>query len=120
MKLLHKVILSIASLLIIVGSVLTWFAFDKKDNYYNSENYTALNKNAYVGGDAYNYIINSNYFTGYLVLASCAYLSGCVLMASIIVTHKSGTKHQAIYVPDATAPPEENAEQSARVSQIGY
>ena len=42
-------------------------AYDKKDNYYNSESLTSLNENAYVGGDAYNYIINGTYFAGYMV-----------------------------------------------------
>lgn len=42
-------------------------AYDKIDNYYNSETYPSLNENAYVGGDAYNYIINGTYFTGYAV-----------------------------------------------------
>lgn len=42
-------------------------AYDKKDRYYNSEDYSSLNENAYVGGDAYNYIINGTHFTGYMV-----------------------------------------------------
>lgn len=43
---------------------------DKINNYYNSEDYPILNENAYVGGDAYNYIINANYATGYYVLSA--------------------------------------------------
>jgi len=31
--------------------------------------YDGYRTNAYVGGDAYNYIINSNYATGYFVLS---------------------------------------------------
>ena len=38
-------------------------AYDKKNNYKNSE-YSLLTENAYVGGDAYNYIINAGYFAG--------------------------------------------------------
>lgn len=54
---------------LVCGIVFMRQGFDKKNNYYNSENYTILNENAYVGGDAYNYIINGTYFTGYVVLA---------------------------------------------------
>lgn len=43
--------------------------FDKYTNYYNSEYSTILNENAYVGGDAYNYIINASYMTAFFVLA---------------------------------------------------
>lgn len=42
--------------------------FDKINNYYNSEDYPSLNINAYVGGDAYNFIINGTYFAGYMAL----------------------------------------------------
>lgn len=35
-------------------------------------------QNAYVGGDAYNYIINGTYFAGYCILG------GCTLIASLI------------------------------------
>lgn len=37
-----------------------------------------LNKNAYVGGDAYNYIINSERATAYFVLATLFFLIGTV------------------------------------------
>lgn len=49
---------------------------DVKNNYYNSEKYPKLNQNAYVGGDAYNYIINGTYFTGYSVVASSLLMCG--------------------------------------------
>lgn len=54
-----------------------------KNEYYNSD-YSALNKNAYVGGDAYNYIINGTYFTGYSVIASAALLSGMILISNSV------------------------------------
>lgn len=37
--------------------------------FYKIFSYRPPHTNAYVGGDAYNYIINSNYATGYFVLA---------------------------------------------------
>lgn len=53
---------------------------DKMTNYYNSENYPDLNKNAYVGGDAYNYIINGNYATAFFVLTAMFVLAAIGLM----------------------------------------
>ncbi len=53
-----------------------------KNEYYNSENYTLFNKNAYVGKDVYNHIINGIYFTGYSVIASAALLSGMILASN--------------------------------------
>ena len=50
------------------SAIAFYFGYDKLTNYYNSENFPRLNRNAYVGGDAYNYIINGTYFSGYLSL----------------------------------------------------
>lgn len=51
--------------------------FDKLTRYVNNEYAVSKNVNAYVGGDAYNYIINANYATAYFVLA------GVLLLAAI-------------------------------------
>ena len=48
-------------MLCIVLAILTLTGFDKKDNYYNPEGSLLSSENAYVGGDAYNYIINGTY-----------------------------------------------------------
>lgn len=66
---------------------------DKKDNYHYSEYSYKSNHNAYVGGDAYNYIINGNYFTGFMVLGSSCYIFGilCVI-GQIIVSNFSDLK----------------------------
>ena len=53
---------------------------DKMTNYYYSEIYSSLNKNAYVGGDAYNYIINGNYATAFFVLTAMFVLAAIGLM----------------------------------------
>lgn len=53
---------------------------DKMTNYYNSENYPRLNVNAYVGGDAYNYIINGTYATAFFVLTAMFLLAAIGLM----------------------------------------
>lgn len=53
-------------------------AYYVKNTYYNSDNSWGTHTNAYVGGDAYNYIINGTYFTGYCVIGM-----GCVIGAAI-------------------------------------
>ena len=57
---------------------------DVKDNYRNSD-YSSTSHNAYVGGDAYNYIINSNYFTGYTVASVGLFVCGALSLASLIL-----------------------------------
>ena len=61
---------------------------DKVNNYYNSENYPSLNENAYVGGDAYNYIINANYATGYYVLSTGFMLAGTMCGCTGLILNK--------------------------------
>ena len=67
-----KIILLIIAIILIVNGVnFIKEGFDVKENYYkSSSDLSLLNKHVYVGGDAYNYIINANYFTGYIVLGS--------------------------------------------------
>lgn len=72
----------------VVSGVFFGKGYNVKNEYRNSE-YSIINKNAYVGGDAYNYIINGTYFTGYSVIASAALLSGMILISdSIKITVK--------------------------------
>ncbi len=53
-----------------LGSCVTLYkGIDKMTNYYNSE-YSSKLVNAYVGGDAYNYIINGTYATAFFVLTA--------------------------------------------------
>ena len=46
------------------------------------ENHSWSQKNAYVGGDAFNYIINSNYAVGYFTLATifAIFSIGCIVI----------------------------------------
>ena len=53
---------------------------DKLTNYYNSDSYPSLNENAYVGGDAYNYIINGTHATAFFVLTAMFVLAAIGLM----------------------------------------
>lgn len=72
----------LAFVFIIAGIVFTATSFDKYSNYYNSDTYFSRNTNAYVGGDAYNYIINGTYFTAFAVYAVGCYLCGIISFIS--------------------------------------
>ena len=72
--------------------------FHKLFVYKNSEYYPSLNVNTYVGGDAYNYIINANYATAYFVLAGILILSaiGCgILMYLVKASYVIQPEHKA-------------------------
>lgn len=57
--------------------------FDAKNNYIKNENEPITkSKNVYVGGDAYNYIINGTYFTGYMVVGGAAGLCSIILFCT--------------------------------------
>lgn len=63
--------------------------------------------NAYVGGDAYNYIINANYAIGYFVLAGVLILSaiGCgVLWYLEIIMNKIINKCEYDTIVEPTTP----------------
>jgi hypothetical protein len=45
-----------------------------------SENYPSINVNAYVGGDAYNYIINGTYATAFFVLSMGFTVTGTIFL----------------------------------------
>ena len=49
-------------------------------NYSESEYLSNYNVNAYVGGDAYNYIINGTYTTSYFVLALVFTVFACTML----------------------------------------
>lgn len=69
---------------------------DKMVNYYNSE-YSSLTTNAYVGGDAYNYIINGTYSTSFFVLAIGFLISGTlILLMAMYLSIKDGSKVENI------------------------
>lgn len=87
-------IISIISSIVLLCMSISYIrqGFDKKDNYYNSELYPSINKNAYVGGDAYNYIINGTYFAGYCALGGslmiCSFVCG---YAAVLLLSTDGT-----------------------------
>lgn len=74
---MRKFLVLIGILAILASAFFFYQAYDKYMNYYQSSlGYSSLDKNTYVGGDAYNYIINGNYFTGFSVLGIGGLLFG--------------------------------------------
>lgn len=79
------IILFVISIILLIGSIVSiGMGFDKYLNYYNSEYVTSLNKNAYVGGDAYNYIINAGYFTAFVTLGGCLLITSSIFSTTAI------------------------------------
>ncbi|HEY8890510.1 MAG TPA: hypothetical protein VIM70_09675 [Clostridium sp.] len=60
----------LSGVMFFVSSIMVYIGYDKLTNYYSSETLSSLNKNSYVGGDAYNYIINGTRSTSFFVLAT--------------------------------------------------
>jgi hypothetical protein len=73
-------ILGIASAVTAVFPLI--IGFNKLLAYDNGEYYPYVPVNAYVGGDAYNFIINANYASAYFILAGTLILSaiGCGIL----------------------------------------
>lgn len=77
-----KAMFYLSAFFIIVG-------FYKRFVYSYSEYSYSTDVNAYVGGDAYNYIINSNHMVAYFILALICVIIGCTF---ITVNAISGLK----------------------------
>lgn len=72
----------VAILLIIAAVVFFGMGMYKLNVYDNGESYRSDGpKNAYVGGDAYNFIINSGQATAYFVLSAGLVIAGFIAMA---------------------------------------
>ena len=85
-----KVLFCLAAVFFIAFGVVTYRGYDKMTKYYNS-GISSLNKNAYVEGDAYNYIINGTYATAYFVLGSGFLLTSAVCMTGgLLITAIDG------------------------------
>lgn len=88
----------IAACLYAMSLFMLFKGWDKMTHYHNSESYPSLNVNAYVGGDAYNYIINGNYATGFFVLGAGFFLSGTVLVCTSLVLNQMAEQPQGVTV----------------------
>jgi 1,4-dihydroxy-2-naphthoate octaprenyltransferase len=67
---------------------------DRIDSYFMSETGSDLDKHVFVGGDAYNYIINANIQTGHFVLSASSFMAGIILISTgaIVKTMKENSK----------------------------
>ena len=105
------------ALAIIFGSQ----GMDKKDHYYLSESSYGRSTNAYVGGDAYNYIINGTYFSGYsalcggLLAASGATFAAGMVVQTIEDTAKTGIGIDSHTSTSAKAPAAKSGQASKPV-----
>ena len=66
--------------------------FYKMFVYENSEYYPEDNVNSYVGGDAYNYIINGNYAIAFFVVGLIFTVIACTLLLANVIQQK-GTQN---------------------------
>ena len=85
-------VLSIVSL--VCGCFTLYKGIDRLTNYYNSD-YSSLNKNAWVGGDAYNYIINGTHATAFFVLTAMFVLAAI----GLVIVHYVSKDKQIISAP---------------------
>ncbi|WP_053956809.1 hypothetical protein [Inediibacterium massiliense] len=81
-----------------ISAIFICTGFYKMFCYDSGESYTKDPVNAYVGGDAYNYIINSNYATGYFVLALSFTILGstALIIESLNKLNKNKTSESEI------------------------
>ena len=97
--------LSVASLL--CGCFTFYKGIHRMVAYHNSEYFTSNNVNAWVGGDAYNYIINGTHATAFFVLTTMFILTAIGLR---ILHHVSRQKTYIMSVSEEKLPesPESN------------
>ena len=71
-------------------------SFDKYTRYYQSDSFPSLNKNVYVGGDAYNYIINGTYFTALAIYAVGFGIAGVLFLAFGVLIIEIALSHEKV------------------------
>lgn len=83
-----KVLYFFAVVLIILGIMFCTKGFDKKNNYNEY--------NKYVGGDAYNFIVNGTYFSGYSTLAAGMFIIAAIFISTGIMINTKEDHTNAI------------------------
>lgn len=78
----RAILIAVACFLYIMSAAMLLKGHNKMTKYKNSD-YNPVN--AYVGGDAYNYIINGNYATGFFVLSMGFMATGTILIGTAVV-----------------------------------
>lgn len=99
----------------VLTTVFLGLGLDKMFNYNNGEAFPYEYHNAYVGGDAYNYIINGNYATGFFVLAAMFALMGVGFIALYYLSKIADGQSKALAGPQAGG----EAEQPAQIGSQG-
>lgn len=87
MKFIRPALIVLAIVLLLTSIHFGTLAYDKYTNYYSSETYSRRNINAYVGGDAYNYIINGTYFTAFSTLCGFTGLGALLSLLAALFLH---------------------------------
>lgn len=94
---MKKILQIISAILYVMTAFFIYKGFNKMFVYENYNDYFIESVNAYVGEDAYNYIINANYTTAYFVLAM-----GTAIIATMFLiytfTIKTSEKPQSILI----------------------
>lgn len=93
----------LAVIFIIISVIMVFKGFDKMNNYSNPDSYYRDSVNAYVGGDAYNYIINGTYSTSYFTLASGCMISGILCIVGGMIINAVDNKEEQIYIKENTS-----------------
>lgn len=96
-KVLYRKLLTMSIIALVLACMCFLGAFIKKNIYSNdSDDFGYIN--AYVGGDAYNYIINAGYFAGYCAAGGGFIVSSAVLFsaATLINSHLTNDKLMAM------------------------
>ena len=70
----------LAIICFVFSGIMLFRGIDKMSFYSNTGSF--FDRNAYVGGDAYNYIINGTYSTSFFVLSAGFFISGMICVAS--------------------------------------
>lgn len=99
----------------VISAILIFVGFEKMFVYENGESYPYDLHNAYVGGDAYNYIINGNYATAFFVLATLFALLG-VGFIIVYYLHKADSTQELLTEQNLLK--EKLAEQSSLVEHF--
>lgn len=88
----------------IIGVIFISIAFNKITDYSNPDSeysYETEYTNSYVGGDAYNYIINGTYFTAYAVMGTGSFLiSALTGVTSAVLAIKKDEKPEEEQLPE--------------------
>lgn len=94
---MRKFLIVLTIVLIILSIYFGNLAYDVKNNYYMSST-GIYSKNAFVVGDAYNYIINSNYFTAFTIAASACGLGALTCLLFIFGYNAKEEQHAELLI----------------------